>query len=388
LILPDDNSDYRPSARRTGILTVVLLCLAVISVAFYTYLQSQNIDLKTLSPGQLFSGFQQKTIKAADVAYEIPYDSKEHPLYAAYKDYLVKCTADGIRLLDKKGQEIFSEGIALTKPLIRVEGAYLLIADVGGMDVYVIKDRNIIWKDKTDTNIINAKINNNGYVTVLTESKQYNGEVRVYDPYGVLLYISVIANDYAVSAEISNKSRDMVIDSVNTKGAEAFTTLKFHDVNGNETAVKNLNASGNLYPSVWYLSDDSLFAAGDTSIAGLDKNGELKWEKKYNKVSGACISNGNHMAAIVQDVKGFELKVLGADGQERAASAIDGEKAGISAKDGIITLNTMREADFYNERAICISKYSSSSDILGVSLFSRQQAAVITKSYIAVVNIG
>jgi len=388
LIQPDDNKNFRSAGKRTGILTALLLFLAVMSVAFYTYLQSQNIDIKTLNPGQLFNGFQQKTIKAAEVAYEIPYDSKERPQYVAYSDYLVKCSADGIRLLDKKGQVILSEGIVLTKPLLKAEGSYLLVADVGGMDILVIKDKSIVWRDRTDFNITNAEINSKGYAAVITTSKRYNGEINVYDPNGVKLYKSVIANEFAVTAKISNKSRGMAIDSINAKGAEAFTTLKFYDADGKETAVKNLDISGNIYPSIWYTADDSLFAVGDTAVACLDKKGELKWEKKFAKVTAAAVSNVNHIAAVVQDAKGVELKVFGADGRELASAAIGGEKSGIAAKEGIIALNTLHEVDFYNERGNCISKYYSDSDIIGISFFNRQQAAVMTKAYIAVVNIG
>lgn len=388
LSLPDEVAKNRPTSRKTGIIMAILLFLAIISVALFTYLNSQNTDIMAVSLGQLVAGIRGAEVKAAKELYNISFDPGEHPAFSVYRDYLVKCSKDGIRLLDKKGVEVWTEAIPLNKPLARTNGKELLIADIGSQDIYVLKEDGILWKDRLDVSIINADISSEGFVTLVTSSKRYKSEVRVYDTHGIELFRSIIANNFVVSAKISPSSRQMAVDSLKTTGIKAGTIIKFFDLNGVDLGEKNLEASDSVFSSIFYPDSGELFAVGDKSVIGFDKDRNLSWEKKFASVSSACLTNGKRLAAVVNEGSGIKLAVYSTSGKELAACPVDGNTKCVNAGGGLIAVSNLREISFYNEKCRNIGKYTSKSDITDVYFFNRQQAAVVTRNQVTVISIN
>lgn len=389
MIHPEEQSFTEPAGRKSGILMAVILFLTITAIAVFGYIKSEGIELKDIDVRQLLSGNSNvKKLNETSNITEIPYDSNEHPVFAIHMDYIVKCSKDGIWLLDKKGRELWSAGVPLNNPVIKTNGKDLLVVDIGGRDVYVINGKNVRWKDKTDENIQNAEISKNGFVTVITSSKLYNGEVRVYDDHGIELIQSIIANDFAVTAKIAPSGKMMAINLINASNAKSYTYFKFFDLNGNELAEKNMPQDKGLYPFVWFSADDAILAAGNTSIVYMDKDRNTEWEKNFFKIYGICITGSKRIAAAINNENVSELKVFTAAGKEYASAQLDGEVLNISAFGSVVAVNTGRKASFMTERCKSIGEYNSTSDITEVLFFDKQQAAVVTKSYIAVMNIN
>lgn len=378
-----------PAGRGSSILMAVVLLIAIAAVAVFGYIKSQGIELKSVDIGKLLSinNKVRQLNEEADIT-EIPYDSKEHPIFGVYQDYIVKCSRDGIWLLDKKGRELWSVGTPLSNPLIKSNGKDLLVADIGGRDVYVINGKSVRWTDKTDENIQNAEINENGYVTVVTASKLYNGEVRVYDDRGIEFMQSVIANEFAVTAKIAPAGDIMVIDLINASNVKSHTNFKFCDMKGKDVAAKSMPQEKGLYPFIWFLKDDTVIAAGDTSVVCMDKAGNIKWDKQFPKIASADITGGKRIAAAVVNGNASQLKVLTAAGKEYSSAQLDGAVLNINAFEGVIAVNTRRKASFFTERCRSKGEYNTKSDITEVLFFNGHQAAVITKSCVAIVDIG
>lgn len=385
--LPEGSVNHRPAGGKSGVVMAILLFLAVISVAFFTYLNSQDIDIKKASLGQLAAGMN-GSAKEAEILYDLPFDSREHPAFSVFKDFILKVSKDGIRLLDKKGSEILTETTPLNNPVARTNGKAFLVADTGGQNVYVADENGILWKDALDVNIRNADISRDGYVTLVTDSKRYKNEVRVYDTNGLELFRSIIANDFAVAAKISPSSKQMVINSINTDGVRAATGLKFLDMKGADLGAVSLDSRDSLFPAIIYSRAGDLFAIGDKAILCLDKDRETKWELEFSNVTGACVTDGGKLVAVAAGDGGKELTVYSAAGKELAACNVDGGAKSVGVGGGLIAVGTQKEVFIYNEKCRLVGKYASKYDITDVYFFSRQQAAVVTKNQVTVISIG
>lgn len=389
MINAEDEMQSSPG-KKGNLIMAILLFLIVLSIAFFAYLKSHKMDLSEVSLQQLLSGKSTELELLKENLYEFSYDPKEHPVFNVYKEYIVKCNSDGIWYLDKKGQEVWSLGIPLTKPIVKTNGSYLLVADMGGRDVYVLDGKNVYWNDKTEQNIINAEINENGYISVVTASEYYNGEVRVYDNHGIELFRKGIANEFVVTAKIDPSQDQMVINLINPSGAKSNSYFKFYDMynmNSGELGKIEMPADKGLYPLIWFTNGGSVFAAGDTSIVFMDKDRNMKWEKTYSRVGSVCIMGGKRLAAAVEDKDGHKLEVISVNGQEFSSATLDSEAFNINSSGGIVAVNTTREVDFFNERCRNIGKYVSKSDIEYVLFFNKGQVAIVTKGGIVVVDI-
>lgn len=385
-----DMKTYKISSRvkkkSSNIFMALLLVMVVIVIAFYAYAKSLDGNFSKLSLESIFSAGKGNETVYSTIS-DIPYESKENTAFAVYRNYIAKAGSEGIILLDKTGTEIWTDSVPMGKPVIMTNGEDLLIADVGGMDFVVLNGKTEKWRGKADGKIINADISSDGHVTILSYAKRYEGEATVFDPMGVELYKTFIADNSPVSTRISPSSREMIVNCINTSGVRAQTYTKLYDADGKELSGKMLGPVNCIYPVMWYAGDDSIYFAGDTAITLLDKSGEQKWTQKYDTVYSACMAGNRNIAAAVKDKNGTEVKIFGTNGHELASCPIDSDVRNLSSFGNIIAVNTVREVYFVNDRGNVTGKYTSKADVLDVYFFNRHEAVVVSNSSVAVINI-
>ena len=386
--MPQEQTKWGTGGNAASVLTALVLFICIISVAYYAYIKSINPSATPKDLLQILAGSQVNVVKDAQVQFEFDFDSKERSEFAIYNDYIAKCSISGIWLLDKKGETVWSESMSLNKPIIKANGAQLLVADIGASDIFVVDGKAIRWRDKLDAPILNADISEDGYVTVIVASKRYNNEIRVYDPYGVELFRKIIANDFAVNAGIAPNEQTLAVSGIGTGSYGAYSDYKFYDFNGNDPVAQTFEASGELLPLYWFNSDGSLFAAGDRAVASLDKAGKVIWEKQFTKVSGACLAGDKRFAVTAESSEGVQLVLFDTKGTELASGKLAFKPRRMTAVKGAVAVFTSNTVYFYNDRCISISKYSSDSQIQQVYYFNRQLAAVITNDTVTVISIN
>lgn len=385
--LKTNNVRNMPQYKNTNLVVAVLLVLVVIFTAYFAYMKNQGTDLKDFSLKNLFgSGASEDQENVYRATSSIPYESKENTVFAAYKDYIVKAGIDGIEILDQKGTSVWHDALPMSRPVLRSNGSDLLVADLNGLDYVVINGKAEKWKGKSEGTIINADINSDGHVAILNKTKRYGGEAIIYDAYGVELFKTFISDNSPVSVRISPSSDMLGISCINTDGSSIQTYLKLYNMQGDVLAGKLLDPAGAVYPMVSFAGEDT-YLAGDTAVTLVNSAGEQKWTKKYDAVYSACMAGSRNIAAAVEENKNVSLKILGTNGHELAAYDIGTEVKNLSSSGNIIAINAIREVYFVNDRGTLLGKYTSKADISEVLFLSKYEAAVVSKSSIAFVNM-
>lgn len=383
-----EQTNSETAGRVTGIVTTLLLFICIISIAFYAYMKSINPAATPRDLLMTLKGQQNDIVKEAWTEYSFSFEPGEKPVFVLYKDYIVKCGSGGIWFLDKMGNIVWTESLTFSNPIIKTNGSQLLVADIGTGDMYVIEDREITRREKLDVTIFNADISTDGYVTTVTSSKRDNNEIRVYNPHGIELFRKIIANDFAVSAEISPSEKYLAVSGISMGTVGAYSKYKFYDLTGNELAGQTFEASEELLPIYWFNSDNSIFAAGDRAIALMNEEGKIVWQKQFTKIAGVYPNGNKRLAVAAEAGEGAMLKIYSADGQEFSSCKLEGNPEGLSAFKGNVAVHTKDNVYFFNEKCRTIGKYSSDSTIKQVYFFSRQQAAVITGNTVTIINIS
>ena len=386
--LQPEQENTQPGGRVAGLVSALLLCLCIITIAFLTYQKSLNPKAGLNEILQKFSFFDTNSLKEAVKEYSFEFDKNENVSFAAYGDYIVKCSSSGVWFLDRTGEVVRAENIAFNNPVIKKNGKLLLIADLGSAEICVLDDKGIRFRQKLDEPVLNADISVDGYVTAVTSAKRDNNIIRVIEPHGIELFRIVIANDFAVSASISPSGEALAVSGIRTGAAGAFSHYKFYDMKGKDLADLFFDASSELLPISWFLDKNSILAAGDRSVAAFDITGRVIWEKKFESVAGAEITNGKRLAVAAEDDKGSALMLFDAAGREYASGSLEYKPSGLSAYKGIIAVNAADTVYFYNEKVRNISRFTAEAIVSQVCFLSSHQAAVITDHEVVVVNIG
>ena len=371
----------------------------VAAIAFAMYLKSLGVDLNEASIKELAEKFLTSNLIPGGneglldgKIVEMEYDMREHPVFCAYKDSIIKCTRDYIKAYDKKGGEIWTKPVSMRNPLVKTNGQMLLAADIGGNDILVMSGENVKWEESANEYIINAYINEDGYVTVVQEGKDCRNRVRVFDPRGMEMFSRSIQKNFVLTACVSPSGEQFLISGLDASGAVANPVLEFFDMKGNLIAAK-IPEPGTIFPVASYLRNDFLAAASDSLIVCYDSGRNEVWRKEFDRIFSLETLLGKYIVAAVSDGKNSsgnapEIQIFGMRGDRAAFSTIEGEIRNIRAYEDIIAVNTSREVYFLNAKGSLIRKYGFKTDVLDVHFFSRLEAVIVAKNMIAVVRIN
>lgn len=374
---------------RTGsILAALILFLCIAVVAVFTWRNSVDPSSGPEDLLKLFQTSATDVIKEAHTQYTYEFDAREKPVFITYKDFIVRCGSSGIWFLDKTGEVIRSEGLVYNNPIIKTNGSLIMVADQGTGDLAVLNNESILWSEKIDESILNADISEDGYVTLITTAKRDNNEVRVFESHGVELFRKVIANDFAVSANISPSEDRLILSAISTGAAGAFSVYKFYDMKGENIAELSFNEISELLPIFSYNNDGSIFAVGDKAAVSIDPTGKVVWEKQFLSVAGAAPAGNGQLAMAADSDEGSILKIYQSDGLELTSCQLPGKPEGLNAIRGVVCVNTSDTVYFYNSKGIIISKYSTGMPIKQVCFFNKHQAVVVTDRQAVVISIN
>ncbi|MCX8129099.1 MAG: DUF5711 family protein [Clostridia bacterium] len=394
---PEKEPSTGQAGSKIGAVSFFLLLLVVVTIAFAVYLKSKNENIGDLSIKELISTvFSDKGGKSAveKLIGQIEYDYKEHPVYSIYKDSIIKCTKDNVMCLNKKGEVLWSKSIQISNPLIKVGDSYLLIADLNGRYFYVINGKEIKWEQKVDSNIINADINEKGYVAIVKEYRGYKGAVEVYDPHGNWIFTSTKGENHILSAKVLPSCDGVAVNTLDTSGVSADTQFEFISMAGKVTGkLKEINA---IFPFIWPMNNNSIVAVGDSAAVCIDEEKKIKWRLQFDKVYSSNSSlgkliviaaKGNGSSGMFSGEK-TEVKIINTAGESAKEFSVDGDVYGIETYGSTIAVNSGREIYFANTKGKLIGKYSSKIDILEVQFFNKDEVAVISKNNIVVTRIN
>ncbi|NSW90019.1 MAG: hypothetical protein HPY74_04910 [Firmicutes bacterium] len=387
----DERATVREGSKKPKVILFILLFIAVLLTAFTAYLRNSDINIDENYIKKLFyDTLHKKGVDEEDIKlWEIEYEAKERPDFAVYKDLLVKCTIYGITAMDKKGNKQWSITVKMNEPMLKTKGQNLLVADIGGRQAFVMDTKGLKWEETFEGDIINADINQKGFITVVHELEKYKGIVKVFSPEGQEIFRRSIIDTFVFSSEVLPSGETVIIHSIDVSGMSAASYIEFTDLLGNPFAALS-PCENHVYPFVWALEDDSFAIVNDTSIIYFDKNRSEVWKKEYKRVYSTGVIDDRVFIAAVSSVEGAnacKIVLINKAGNIVKDYQLGEEVYNISTYHDTAAINTGREVHFVNGRGDLIVKYSSISDVEEVHFFSKNEAAVVTKNSVDIVRI-
>jgi hypothetical protein len=385
---PLENQKISKVNPRSNIVIFILLIAIIIGIAFFAYLKSQDINITNINIKDLAKNLFTDGQKTADKSMlEINFDINEHPVFSTYKEFIIKCTNNSVKWIDKKGNVQLAVQVSLNKPFLKSSGTYLLVADLGGKDIYVIAGKSIKWNKKVTGNIINADINDKGYVTTVQEGDGYKSVVQVFNQEGNESFTRTIAENNVLSAKVSSSGEQIVINKVDTSGIKINSYLEFNNISGDKPFA-NISLTANLFPSQWCLDDGAVFIANDKLAMYFDKVGKVRWEKKYANIYSTNVVSGKYSVIGVNEGNNKTNVIIFNSKGQKLSSYDPGESViNIETFSDIIAINTGKQIHFINTKGKLTGKYNSKSDIEMMFLFNKQEAAVVTHTAVELVRI-
>lgn len=299
-----------------------LLVLAVIVV-----LVSAAALIAALNPdfgGALFGQNGTELYLDENTIFEMPITAGEETVIASMGDTAVFCTREKIMALSGDGRTEWEIPLRLSNPLVSVAGDYILAADRGGKDIYLIHRGSILLQTTSAYNIINASVASDGKFVVISDEPYYKGLVTVRDAAGSEVFIWHSGSFYVIDAVLGSDTNKLALAVINTSlpsseeagGSFSGGVLQF---NLYETEPFQTHTfDGSLITNV-FRAGNGFLAVTDTECVGIAADGTQSWTYSLNGKNLNKISKSDDLTVFaLEDTSGRKsIAVLDNNGNER-----------------------------------------------------------------------
>lgn len=262
----------------------------------------------------------------------------------------------GVSLVDDKGKILATIDRAVSQPVVRAEGKYLILADLSGNHYSgVYKNGKTAYDCNTDKDIISAKVTSDGYAAVATDTDGYKACVSVYNNRGNVLYTWNSGSGYVTDVDITENGRYLAAAQLVTDENKCDTRIQFIDTRRGEV-IGTAERAGEATAEVKFINDNKLVVITDSHISCYTRSGkqifdislEGKTPSLYCLDSEKCLgvvvldNRGNHMLEIYS----YSGKLMGAytASSEIRALAMHGKTAAVVEQQGIVRVTSRGKA--------------------------------------------
>ena len=347
---PQEEKPRRVAKRRRRPLLVLLAVAAVLAGI---------VTAAVLLDRSGFDGLRRSIIYAKAVKDEngcaqlYRYNSDQSGHFASLDGSLVSVSMHQLTVLDEKNRTLYDESVKFQTPSLQSRGGRAVAYDVGGTEVYVLSDKGLVYKLDCAGEVLNASLNQKGWLTVVCGESGCKAAVRVYDAEGEAVFAFRSSDRFVMTAALSADSRTLAAVTMGQENGVFASYVVFYRVNSDKEAgrctlrgsvVYDLTAAGSGFCAVTeeqlcFLSDDGVMTAA------YDYGGDYLRRVSVSDDGYAAVLLGRYRTGTQH-----RIVTVNGEGKELAALEIDAEVASLSAAGRYVAVLTGEELVIYDKQ--------------------------------------
>lgn len=216
------------------VISLVILILILIVIIVLICLYTENEVFRKWADIEILH----KEVQQGNTV-NIEINQEKVQIFAVDK-YIVTLQDKKLTFYNNLGTNVGEISVEISNAIADVAGKYFIIAETNGKKIYVISDRKVVWEKETEGEILQIKINENGYVGIVTSDISYKNIVTLYDSFGKQVLRTYLATNKIADISISKNNQHLAIAEVDASGILIQSKIKIISV---EEAKKDANNS-------------------------------------------------------------------------------------------------------------------------------------------------
>jgi len=324
---------------------IILLLLAVVLIFIfkgdiakaYRKLWGSNTQI-IVNSGELEEGNFPLNINNDDIDYQFSKISKNLVMLSDTHMYIYSNDGD----LKDTRQHDYSNSI------LKTSNKRALVYESGGKNFKVEGTRNTIYTKTMPNTIIFARINERGYVAVVTTAEMYSCELTVYNEHGEEVYNRGCV-DRIEDLSFTNSNNGVIVATVDALEGQIVTKVMYLNFT-NEDKIWTSQPLETLCIDIQITDAGNIFLFGDTKCAYYDMEGNqlAGYSYKNDLISGS--SNNGQCAILFENEERRKTTLLLIDNEEKTPIEIvvDNDIKKVYVEDNLIYILKNNSLDTYN----------------------------------------
>lgn len=375
----------KTKAKRITIIVLILVIVAFLVTTIALYFA--NLQVRTWMDEKIF----RKTINDAKLP-TIEIEDEKNSTIVAYGNNIAKYSNNVLTIYDSNANKKSEININVEKPEIVSNGNYLLIADQGQNDAYLIYRESLQWKKELDGKVSKISLNRNGAVAVALSETSYKTVIVMYDITGDEEFKTYLSTTIASDLAISDNGRYLSFIEVDTSGAtlkSKVQTISVEKARANEENSMKVALEeqvNTLLVKLQYKNDDLIILA-DNGVYTYDNNESKKVIDKSDDTTFSDNNLNGYVCFVKETKDGNELDIVNPFNVDKTIvyNLKDSAKS-ICTSRNVIAVNVGNEIDFIDRSGILIKKYTSLKNVKDV-IVGENIAGIVYKDRVEIVNL-
>lgn len=220
----------KPAKRKPNLLlrlslTLLGAVLLLTGIALVVYRDRFNLD-------SLKRWYRYRSLSLGDngQAESFRCSSSEDDIFFDLDGDLLVCGKNMIGLYSSGGAQYIDQAVNLASPAADVCGGTAVVYDAGGRDLFVLRQRELVFTFHADGPILSARLNGSGQLAVVIRQSGYRGVVTVYyDDFNVLANVG-LSSSYVMDARLSDDGKTLAAVCVGLQDGEFSSSLALYDL--------------------------------------------------------------------------------------------------------------------------------------------------------------
>lgn len=276
---------------------LVTLALMLGAVALVVYRDELNFDA-------LKRYFTYRSLEKSDTGQtdSFPYDSGGRGGYTDLGGDLLVWSGTGARIYSPGGVEFLSEPLLLNQPVANAGGGAAVVYDAGGYTLRVYAKRAEVFALDTEvgSEILSARLNAAGRLTVTTRAQSYKGVVTVYDANFQPQVSFRLSSRFVMDGLLSDDGKTVTILTTGQENGVFDCALAFYQTEG-EAPFATLSLGSNMVLDL-RRQGDKLWVVGENGLTVVGPEGTILSQYDYDS---------RYLKGFSLDGDGFATLLLG-----------------------------------------------------------------------------
>jgi len=309
----EESAPRRPPQKkwnRGRILTILLLILAIL----LTTTLISNRDRLTLD--HLRRAIHYRGL-GTSIAEEFRFANLPSNTFALAHEGIAVASGGGLRVYDRAGTLVYTEIFEMTTPIIETAGEFILAFDLDGTSIQTGTRREGLIHLTADGRLIDASVNENGWIVASIERVGTVGLAYVYDPSGTPV-LRVSSTGHLIRAGLAANNRSLVLLTMTPTGGRAL----WYTVGVGGDPQHEFIHEDEIFFDFWFTSPGgSIGLISNNMVLFLTEDGQVQSEYHFpdRYLRAYDISGGNVALYLSASLTGSagELIILEPGGREQ-----------------------------------------------------------------------
>lgn len=354
---PSKNNQKQKGRRKVGkclspvtkrilalILTGVFLCSGVVLVVY-----RDHFNLDALKRHMTYRSLEKDD---QGQTAEFTYTRDATNAFASLNGSLVLCSDTALQLYSNSGVLYIDRQVKMNDPVISVCGTYAVVYDVGGNNLYVIHNKEVVFEytSKTGCDLLSARVNENGCLAVVEEASGYKASVRIYNSAFKLVLAENVSSEYVVDAVISPSNSQFAVVSIAQRSGKFSSIVSLYDGKEGDQLASTVLEDQFILELHW--QSNNIWLQGNDSATVLDQELNVlgTWSEPNQYLQGYSLNGDNYAVEVASWYKAGgsgEVLLIDERGDTACSKAISGEVLSVSAAGRYIAVLTAEALTIY-----------------------------------------